>query len=248
MKKAIAASVTCTSVRSVTMPTGSVAPYPPTSLLPEVISNQDESNISYTVKNNVGQQCYAANEQSDVRHRLQDGNMRDFTIHIVDNTGQEVARAHRESRGRCVGCACSTCCISDDSDATTINVESPVGNSIGRIIQLPSNWTLRYAIQGTNNCTVFVLEIPSCMSRFSCSAPADEQFGILTADESIQIGTLTHLNNSVASQTSGIASSEYDIKFPMNLDVKVKATVLCAAFFIDVFMFGPRFMRKRPRQ
>lgn len=202
-----------------------------------------ESKISYAVKNDFGQQCYSAYEESDIHQRMQYRNMRDFDLNILDKTGQEVVRAHRESKGCCVGCVCSSCCVNEESHSTIITVESPVGTYIGRIIQLPSKWT-QYAIQDSNNQTLLVIKAPPCTCSGPCSEPEDERFSILTVEESAQIGSITHLHNGLATEMLTNASC-FDIKFPMDLDAKVKALLLCATLFLDIFMFG---QNHRPRR
>lgn len=190
-----------------------------------------ETKNRYAVKNSLGQQCYFAYEESDLCHRICCGNMRGFDMHIVDNIGQEIVRAHRDFKC-CVGCPW---CVSGESCAFIVNVESPVGTHIGRIIQLCSKWKPRYAIQDANNQTVLVIQGPCCVCSGPCCT-ADVPFNIFTADESTQIGTLARQYSGFTKEMFTNATN-FGIKFPMDLDVRVKAVVLCATFLIDMMFF-----------
>lgn len=190
-----------------------------------------ETRNRYAIKNNLGQQCYFAYEESEFCHRICCGNMRGFDMHIVDNLGQEVLRAHREFKC-CVGCCW---CIKGDSCAFIVSVESPVGVPIGRIVQLYSSWKPRYAIQNTNNETVLVIQGPCCICAGPC-CPDDVPFDVYTADESQQIGTLARQYSGFTKEMFTNATN-FGVSFPMDLDVKVKALLLSATFLIDMMFF-----------
>lgn len=194
------------------------------------------SKISYIVKNSLGQQCYSVDEESDLRDRMLHGVKRGFVMHAVDKLGQESFRACHDYDGCCVGYPCTACCVNGESCATVIKVESPVGTYVGRIIQLSSKWTMRYALQDSVNQTVLVIEAPCCMLQCPCCISDDQQFKILTTDESAQIGTVRYLYNVYArDMLSNPANLE--VKFPMDLDVKVKALVISTMLYIDIAIF-----------
>nr|XP_039271271.1 phospholipid scramblase 1-like [Styela clava] len=190
-----------------------------------------ETKNRYAIKNSLGQQCYFAYEESDLCMRLCCGNMRGFQMHIVDNTGKEVIRAYRDFRC-CVGCCW---CISGETCAFIVPVESPTGVPIGRIIQLCSAWKPKYAIQNERNETILIIQGPCCVWSGPC-CPQDVPFEIKTADESQTIGRL-------ARQYAGLAkewftdATNFGINFPMDLDVKAKALLLSATFLIDMMFF-----------
>lgn len=190
-----------------------------------------ETKNKYAIKNSVGQQCYFAYEESELCHRLCCGSRRGFDMHIVDNMGQEVIRAHREFKC-CAGCCCL---INGDTCAYAIDVQSPVGMSIGRIVQLCSSWRARYAIQNSNHETMLVIEGPCCVCEGPC-CPADVPFDIYTADGSQKIGTLARQYAGLAKEMFTDATN-FGLTFPVDLDIKVKAILLSAAFLIDMMFF-----------
>lgn len=196
----------------------------------EVMTGWETKN-KYSVKNSMGQQCYYAFEESETCHRLCCGSERGFVMHIVDNTNQEVLRAVRDFKC-CVGCCC---CVSGETCAYIIDVQSPVGVSIGRIIQLRSSWKPKYAVQNANHETMLVIEGPCCVCDGPCCTK-DIPFKVFTADGSQQIGAISR-QYAGFTQEMFTDATNFGITFPQDLDVKVKAIVLCATFLIDMMFF-----------
>lgn len=190
-----------------------------------------ETKNKYVIKNSLGQQCYYAYEESDLCERLCCGQARGFQMHIVDNVGQEVIRVNRVFKC-CVGCCW---CISGDCCAFTIEVQSPVGTSLGRIVQLHSKWSPRYAIKDANDQTILVVQGPCCVCSGPCCT-ADVPFELMTADESQNIGNISRQFAGFA-QEMWTNATNFGIQFPRDLDVKAKALCLGALFLIDMMFF-----------
>lgn len=196
----------------------------------EAMTGIDTKN-KYAIKNSLGQQCYFAYEESDLCMRLCCTNERGFTMHIVDNLGNEVIKATREFKC-CVGCCC---CISGDTCAYILSVESPVGTPIGRIVQMRTKWTPKYAIQNVNNETLLIIQGPCC----PCSGPcctSDTPFELFTSDKRQNIGNISRQYSGFAKEMWTNATN-FGIQFPADLEVKTKALALCATFLIDMMFF-----------
>lgn len=184
----------------------------------------------YQIKNTMGQQVFFAAEESDTCMRQCCGSARGFIVHITDNFGQEVIRVTREFK------CCAGCCWCADSDICgyELRVEAPVGNVCGYVRQLQSGWSPRYALRDATGEDVLYVEGPCCVVNGICCT-WDQEFKVLTRDRANQVGV-------VSKQWSGLVreyftdATNFNASFPIDLDVRMKAVVLSAAFLID-FMF-----------
>lgn len=109
-----------------------------------------------------------------------------------------------------------------------MEVSSPPGTIIGLIEQEWSIFDQRFVIK--NSAGEIVLRIRGPFFTFSCMC-GDVDFHVISADGSAQIGK-------ISKQWSGIvreAVSDADffgITFPIDLDVRMKATLLGVCFLI----------------
>jgi len=183
----------------------------------------------FQVKNALGQQMYFAAEESGFCMRQFCGAHRGFAVHVADNMGNEVMRATREFKC-CAGCcwfACSDCC------AYEMVVEAPIGTVIGYVRQSCSVWKPRFSVMDENHEEILKLTGPFCICECPC---CDVDFNVITLDGE-NIGA-------VSKQWSGLIkemfteSDNFGITFPMDLDVKVKGTLLAAVFLIDMMYFA----------
>lgn len=71
-----------------------------------------ESNNKYEVRNSLGQNVFYAVEENDCLNRQCCGPMRPFTIHVLDNFGQEVITVTRPLK--CMSCF-FPCCLQEVS-------------------------------------------------------------------------------------------------------------------------------------
>lgn len=194
----------------------------------EVFSGWECKN-RFSLKNSLGQQMFYAAEESECCNRYWCKNARGFVMHIVDNQGQEIMRVTREFKC-CVGCCwCINCC---DHCAFEVSVESPVGNVIGYIKQAYSKWKPIFEVKDVNHETHMTLRGPCCI----CSCPCfDVEFNLFSMEGDV-VGQ-------VSKQWSGLAkevftqAQNFGITFPMDLDVKVKATLIGAVFLINMMFF-----------
>lgn len=184
----------------------------------------------YRIMNSMNQQVYFATEESELCERLCCKNARSFVMHIWDNNLREVMRINRPFQ------CCAGCCWCADSESCSlrIEIEAPVGQVIGRVKQTKSFWTPHYDITSPNDDVLLKIRGPTCVCDGPCCVE-DQNFFIYTPDLTNQIGK-------ISKQWSGLIqemftnADKFGICFPMDLDVKMKATLFGALFLID-FMF-----------
>lgn len=181
-----------------------------------------ETKNKYTVKNSMGQKIYTAKEDTDCCTRNCCGNSRPFDIKIKDNAGMEVIHLNRDLR--CTAC-CFPCCLQ------RLEVFSPPGQLIGAVVQEWSILTPKFRVENERGEAVFKIEGPCC----TFSICGDVDFQVLSTN-GIEVGK-------ISKQWSGLLreaftdADHFGITFPLDLDVKMKATLLGALFLIDYMFF-----------
>ncbi|XP_038061948.1 phospholipid scramblase 1-like [Patiria miniata] len=190
-----------------------------------------ECKNRYVIKNTLGQQVYYAYEESSFCHRCWCGAGRGFVMHIVDNQYQEVMRLVRPFKccAGCCWCADAACCSYE------INIESPPGQVIGSVRQIGSKWKPMYEILDDSRATVLRIGGPCCPCQTICCT-ADVDFKIKGSDGVTDVGK-------VSKQWGGFfrevitQADNFSCTFPMDMDVRMKATLLGASFLIDYMYF-----------
>lgn len=182
-----------------------------------------EGNNKYVVTNSMGQQVYFMAENTDCCTRQFCGNMRPFEMTVLDNHQREVVHFSRPLKcDNCLPC----CCLQE------LEVFSPPGTLIGYVKQ---NWTFcrpNFTIYAADKTTPIIkIRGPFCTLK-CCS---DVKFDVLTtSDENV---------GEIRKQWTGLVkeaftdADNFGITFPMDLDVKVKATLLGALVLIDFLHF-----------
>jgi len=201
----------------------------------EVLTGWEVSN-RYVVKNSVGQQVFFASEESDVCSRQCCGNARAFVMHITDNLGQEVIRLNREFKF-CSVAPCF-CCSGMDCCAGEITVEAPPGQVVGSIKQIKSGCCYpKFQVMDSSGQVIFVVDGNGCCG-IGCQGPCctdDVEFQVNSADGQHQVG---RINKQWAGCLRGCTdASNFGVSFPMDLDVKMKATMIGTLFLIDYMFF-----------
>jgi len=182
-----------------------------------------ETANKYKVLNTMGQEVYFAKEDTDCCNRMCCGPSRPFDMNITDGQGTEVIHLYRPLR--CQGC-CFPCCLQ------RIEVSSPPGTIIGTIEQ---NWSLcapSFSILDQSGEPVLEIEGP-CLP---CSCFGDVEFEIKPVGSDEKVGRITKQWSGLAKEAFTDADN-FGINFPIDLDVKVKATLLGALFLIDYMYF-----------
>ncbi|KAF5289905.1 hypothetical protein FQR65_LT11716 [Abscondita terminalis] len=182
-----------------------------------------ETQNKYSIKNSLGQKVFYAGENSDCCTRNCCGPLRSFEMRIYDNYKNHVMSFQRPFA--CMSCWCP-CCLQ------SMEISSPPGTIIGSIEQ---KWSIIFPIfnvKNANGDVIFRIEGPFC--TLSCCG-SDVDFNIFTADGETKIGK-------ISKQWSGLLkeaftdTDNFGVSFPIDLDVRLKATLLGALFLID-FMF-----------
>jgi len=181
-----------------------------------------ETSNKYRIKNVMGQNVYKAVEDTECCTRIVCGPARPFDMVIKDNADQEVLHLNRPL-------ACSSCffpcCLQK------IEVSAPPGNVIGYVKQKWSCIKPKFEVTDAEGTVALVIKGPWCTT--ACGQSVD--FKVLTPDEVHEVGR-------ISKEWSGILkeaftdTDNFGITFPMDLDVRCKATLIGAAFLID-YMF-----------
>ncbi|XP_050075143.1 phospholipid scramblase 2-like isoform X1 [Anopheles maculipalpis] len=176
----------------------------------------------YTVKNTFGQNVYWAVEDTTCCTRMCCGPDRPFDIKILDNYQNEVLHLRRDLR--CKSC-CFPCCLQK------LEVSAPPGNVIGTVVQKWSLCRPVFDIRDRNNETVLTIRGPICQ----CTLCGDVKFTVFSKDGT-EVGKVTKQWTGFV-QEHFTDADNFGINFPMDLDVRVKATMLGALFLIDYMYF-----------
>lgn len=181
-----------------------------------------ETANKYKVQNSMGQQIYFAAEDTDCCTRNCCGPLRPFDMKILDTSQNEVIHLNRPLA--CTSCCCP-CCLQ------SLEVSSPPGTVIGTIKQEWSILKPKFTVRNASDDVILRIEGPFC----TYSICGDVEFQVMSADGDVQVGK-------ISKQWTGLVkeaftdTDNFGISFPLDLDVKMKATLLGAVFLID-FMF-----------
>ncbi|XP_077083398.1 phospholipid scramblase 1-like isoform X2 [Siphateles boraxobius] len=175
-----------------------------------------ETNNQYTIKNNIGQEIYLAKEKSDCCTRNIFGSAHSFQMRIKNNVGQEVIRMNRPMR----------CCLQE------IEVQAPLGVTIGYVKQEWSCFLPKFSILGLNN--EVLLKIQGPFLPLKCCG--DINFEVKGMNGGKSIGRIIKQRSGFLKKCFTDASN-FCIQFPLDLDVKMKAVLLGACFLIDILFF-----------
>lgn len=155
-----------------------------------------ESNNKYEVRNTVGQNVFYAVEENDCLNRQCCGPLRPFSIHILDNFGQEVITVTRPLK--CMSCF-FPCCLQEVSGTTLaqgfallllyledlntnlprplpqLEVQAPPGNPVGYVIQQWHPFSPKFIVANEHNEPVLKIHGPFC--GWSCLPEVDFEVG-----------------------------------------------------------------------
>ncbi|KAF5914570.1 hypothetical protein HPG69_007956 [Diceros bicornis minor] len=193
-----------------------------------------ETNNKYEIKNSFGQRIYFAKEDTDCCTRYCCGASRPFNLKILDNIGQEVITMQRPLR--CSSC-CFPCClqeVSEQLEGDFLEVHAPPGVPIGYVTQIWHPCLPKFTVQNERREDVLKI-IGPCLV---CSCCADIDFEVKSLDEQNVVGKITKQWGGFVREAYTDADN-FGIQFPLDLDVKVKATMLGACFLIVLFKRVP---------
>ncbi|XP_063417102.1 phospholipid scramblase 1-like isoform X2 [Mytilus trossulus] len=165
-------------------------------------------------------------EESDKWNRQLQGPDRGFNLRVLDNTSQEVMRFSREHIC-CGGCCCGYC----ESLRQVLTVEAPVGDVIGYVRQEFNKSGPCYSVRDAEDTIVYKITGPCCV----CDCPCNRvRFPIVSADDTEEVGVIS--KNLGIENYFGDADT-FGAKFPLDIDVKIKAVLLGAILLIDFSHF-----------
>uniref|UniRef100_A0A803TAW2 Phospholipid scramblase n=1 Tax=Anolis carolinensis TaxID=28377 RepID=A0A803TAW2_ANOCA len=184
-----------------------------------VISGYETCN-RYEVKNSMGQWIYfAAEENNDFTLNMY-GALRSFTIKLFDSRNQPVMQLSRAFH--CAICCCPcVCCLQE------LEVQAPPGTVIGYVKQKWHPCLPKFAIQNEARENVLKMAGP-CVP---CRCYSDIHFEVKALDEISTVGTISRQWGGWAREAATDASS-FQVQFPMDLDVKMKAIILGSCFLL----------------
>ena len=114
-----------------------------------------------------------------------------------------------------------------------MKVHSPPGTLVGTVKQKMTNWAPEFLIKDASGNEVLKIKGPCCMIK-CCN---DIDFEVLTLGEEEQpVGKITKQWTGAITELLTDADN-FGVTFPMDLDVKIKATLLGALFLIDFMYF-----------
>jgi len=116
-----------------------------------------------------------------------------------------------------------------------LRVEAPIGQTVGYVKQQQSCMAPKYAILDGNMDKVLRIEGPVCICQAICCT-ADVDFKVLSIEGDQQLGKISKQWSGLLKETFTKADN-FGINFPMDLDVRVKATLLGALFLIEFMHF-----------
>lgn len=181
-----------------------------------------ETSNKYKVQNTMGQEVYKAVEKSDFCSKQCCGPNRAFEILLGDNLNRQVISAKREFT--CTICPCFSSC------RHTLEVTSPLTNeTFGFVKQNFFCCTPSFSIYDANMTEIFQMTGP-CVT---CGC-TDRVFEI-TDLNGTKCGAITKKWTGFLKESYTDADN-FNVTFPLDLDVKLKAVIVGATFLVD-FMF-----------
>lgn len=183
-----------------------------------------ETNNKYQIFDNTGREMFYAGEDNDCCTRNVCGSKRPFDMKIIDRSGMEVIHLYRP-----LGCGscCFPCCLQ------SIEIHSPPGNIVGRVEQ---EWTCiipQFKIKDAAGNVVLRIKGPCC--TMSCCG-TDVEFQVLSADGTVEVGRISKKWSGLVREMYTDADN-FGIRFPADLDIKMKAVLLGACILIDFMYF-----------
>jgi len=185
----------------------------------EVFTGYEAAN-KYELVNSMNQQCYFAIEENNCCQRNCCGSLRSFEMKITDNTGAECLRIVRPIR-------CDTCCFPCCLQKMEVLHH---GTLMGTIEQKWHPFVPKFDICDGDGNTVLQMKGPVC----SLSCCRDINYPITSLDGT-EVGKVTKEFGGAIREMFTDADN-FALLFPMDLDVRMKATLLGAVFMVD-FMF-----------
>ncbi|GAB0091771.1 Phospholipid scramblase [Sergentomyia squamirostris] len=181
------------------------------------------SENRYTVRAGSGEALFFASETSTKNHRLIWGSSRPFSMHLTDKGNQESMTLHR-SMG--IGPLCCTCV------SQSLQVWTPPGDLLGFVEEGYSFTTCDFVVLNGHKEIMFHICGPKSYTGY---LPKEASFRMLSPDYLTQVGTISRSwNVDISMYSLNVYFTDQD------LDVKIKALFLGAAFLMEYMYFQGR--------
>lgn len=188
-----------------------------------IIGFSIEMQNKYKVKDRLGNEMYSAKEDTDCCTRNCCGASRPFDMVIKDNQEREVIHLNRPLR-------CQSCFF--PCFLQTLEVSSPPGTVIGTVEQEWSIIKPRFRICDQSGNVVLKIIGPVC----TYSICGNVEFKVTSPDEETEVGRISKEWSGLLKEAFTDADN-FGISFPVDLDVRCKATLMGAALLIDYMFF-----------
>ncbi|CAF2077277.1 unnamed protein product [Rotaria magnacalcarata] len=179
------------------------------------------------------EQILFAHEESDFCQRLCCTSSRRFTLHVLNNSRQEIMQIHREFTCFSGCCWCAYC----KGCRQEVTIEAPPGQPIGTVTQAGSCWRMHYVLKDIEERTTLTIVGPRCICDGAWCCCCKNKFTLFGTDGTTEIGAI-HKKYSGYCKEAFTSADNYTYEVPLNLDVKMKAIVLAALFVIDFTNFS----------
>ncbi|XP_051735230.1 phospholipid scramblase 2-like [Ctenopharyngodon idella] len=173
-----------------------------------------KSNNRYKVKDDIGSNVFSILEDNDCCNR-QCSTGRSFIMNVINDSNQEIMRLVHPF-------TCCSCCKNE------LEVQSPPGVAIGHVRQNCHVCLSEFTVENERGEPAFKIAGP-CVA---CTFCTDENFELVSLNGAAidrPFGKIVKLFSSSGPN----AGADFVLRFPSNLDVKMKATVLGACILID---------------
>lgn len=179
---------------------------------------EDGSKHRYVMKNKLGQQIYVAADNTGGCQRKCCSDYMPFEMRLVDNTDRHVMLVQRPH----------WCC---KSNGQYLEVECPPGEAIGYIKEDCSFGCGYPSFSVLNSDMEAVLKLKAPFDG-CCGTP---KYNV----QSLEGEKIGRIRNKVLDSDKELSTqaNNFGITFPMDLDIKLKATLLAALFMINFSFF-----------
>ncbi|KAL3250789.1 hypothetical protein MRX96_055365 [Rhipicephalus microplus] len=199
----------------------------------EVFLGIEGANV-YEAKNSMGQLIYNIRENSGLCARCCCGPRRCLEIDVFDSTNTVVIHIVRPLR-----CSnfCCFCCLQE------MEVQAPPGTPIAQIRQRWSICHPYFTIYSPENEPALHVVGPICTESLPCKC--DVKFEVRSMN-GVTIGAVTKEWGGLVKEYF-TDSDSFNVSFPLDLDVNMKAALLALSLLIDYMFFEDSWSKKDKR-
>lgn len=187
----------------------------------------------FAMTNPAGERVYQGYEVSDYCTRIFCNELRKFQAHVVDEQGQELIRVIRPCQC-CAGCCWFVCCRNFCS--WRIRIECPPETTIGYVYQTWSIIRPQFVLQDEDHNDLYRLWGPNCSCQWLLGCTGSKEFRF-TNSEGEEVARYAKARTGIPDGEKVRKPDSFRIKFHTDLDVKHKALIIGALFFLDVLYF-----------